>query len=135
MNHLSPSSSSAYSSKEKNLFFAIFIPLPTKTLIRVFPPQMIPLLFVPLILRIFPNHPMRAAPMRVLHSYSFSFLTYIYHPSRPKFVSKKGESSYFLSSSIPFFLFLNLPSSKAIFPTSNSPPKPSKESPAFLKLQ
>ena len=43
----------------------------------VFFPQMIPLLFVPLILRISPNHPMRAAPIRVLLLF-FSFFSPIY---------------------------------------------------------
>ena len=70
----------------------------------VFFPQMIPLLFVPLILRISPNHPMRAAPMHVLLLFFSLFLTYISHPSRPKFVSQKEKSpisflpSFFKSS-------------------------------------
>ena len=34
-----------------------------------------------------------------------------------------------------FFFFFKSSGSKAIFPISNSPPKPSKESPTFFKLQ
>ena len=44
--------------------------------------------------------PIRTAPP------SFPFLLYIYHPSRPKFLSKKENS---LISFLLFFLFLNLP--------------------------
>ena len=71
VNHLSPSSSSAYSSKEKILFLlSLFLSLPK--LPYLFFPQMISLLFVPLILRISPHHPMRAATEK--ESLPFLFL-------------------------------------------------------------
>ena len=58
-------------------------------------------------------------PMRAAHPHSFPFLTYIYHPSRPKFCFQKGKFSYFLSSSL---LFLNLPI-KSNLPNFNFPSK------------
>ena len=65
----------------------------------------------------------------------FSFLSHVYIRLSLKLnlPKKKAKSPIFsLLFSLSFFKSSN---SKAIFPTSNSPPKPSKESPTFLKLQ
>ena len=81
----------------------------------------------------FSNPPICAPPKRIsslnkkkLSFFSFSHI-YISSPLKPK-------------SPISFLLFFLFPFSKssyskAIFPISNSPPKPSKERPTFLKLQ
>ena len=64
-----------------------------------------------------------------IHPPSISlFSMYIYQPSKRDPPNLLEENPLFSS----FFKSSNL---KAIFPISNSPPKPSKESPTFLKLQ
>ena len=97
--------------QRKNPFFLLSLFLSLPKLPYLFFPQMISLLFVPLILRISPHHPMRAATEKESPPLNQkSSPTYIYHLLNPKSVPERKKSPIFLFFSP--YPFLNLPIQK-----------------------
>ena len=135
VNHLSPSSSSAYSSKEKILFLlSLFLSLPRLQYMFFSPPDD-PLAirasdsqnFLPIIQCVLPQC-LSSPPF-------FSFFSPIYITPQDLNLPKKKVNSLISSLLFSISFFFKSLNSKAIFLISNPPPKPSKESPTFLKLQ